>query len=78
MTITATVYVDSQDSEDTGWAWRVVTLDEDGRHEESGAADDELDGVMQAAAQAEGVIPTELSGWDCVDGGGERHYLFAV
>ena len=52
-TIHASIYVDSQDSTDEGWAWRVVAIDEVGaRHEESGGCVDEADGIQQVRAYA--------------------------
>ncbi len=75
--ITCLVYVDQQDASNIGWAWRVVTVDEHGaRHEESGAADDEVDGIMQCHAVV--ACPTTLAAWDYVDGDGEGHYRWTA
>lgn len=68
-TITACIYVDTQDATNVGWAWRVVTVDDEGdRHEESGGCDDAADGIQQVRAYAS-AAPSSLAGWTYSDGG---------
>lgn len=55
----ATVYVDSQDTSNEGWAWRVSYAD---GHAESGEADDIVDGINQCAAVDE-QVPMDLDQW---------------
>jgi hypothetical protein len=54
---TATIYVDSQDPQDSGWAWRVRYTD---GHEESGGAEDVADAVVQCAAYGAAL---DISAW---------------
>ena len=73
VTMNAKIYIDSQDSQDIGWAWSVTR---DDGHEESGGGDDPQDCIDQILEYrwTHGLVPERLAGWTYHDHGGDESY----